>query len=485
LGCFDWDRSKSQRFSTPHDEKSRFMSRVAAAGQQHLLADFLRATGVLVSGTAGAQLVTAAAMPLVARLYGPAEFGSLAVFNGVVTTVSVAACLRYDIALALPEREEDAFALLTLAFMSAVSVALLTFGCVGFVAAVAPASVLQVGTSDAIWLIPIGVLCASVWLALQNWGIRSRRFSELAAARVSQSVAGGGVQIGIGLLGSGAIGLLGGSVAGYAVAALVLALGLRRITACDLPRLKVAKLRQIGWEYRRFPAYSTWEALANNASIQVPVILIGSVVAKSEAGYLMLAMYVMQAPMGLIGNATAQVYLSRAPEAHRRNELSSFTSEVLANLAKAGIGPILAISIASPEVFGLIFGPAWERAGWLVAWMGPWFALQFLASPISMALHVKGRQRTALVLQLFGLSVRVGAVMLAARYFESFVSEAYAVSGAVVYLVYLFVVLSVLRPKTHTLFRAVRQAAIWSLPWVGTGVAVAAGVQLAGPLLRS
>jgi hypothetical protein len=70
--------------------------------------------------------------------------------------------------------------------------------------------------------------------------------------------------------------------------------------------------------YRRFPVYSTWEALANSAAIHVPVILVAAVAAPDEAGYLMLAMYVLQAPMSLIGAAVGQVYLSKAPAVHGR-----------------------------------------------------------------------------------------------------------------------------------------------------------------------
>ena len=69
--------------------------------------------------------------------------------------------------------------------------------------------------------------------------------------------------------------------------------------------------------------------------------------------------------------------------------------------------------------------------------------LQLLAVPIAMSLHVTGRQRLALVLQFFGLLVRVSAILVASQWFSSRVAETYALSGAVFYLAYLVVVLSV------------------------------------------
>jgi hypothetical protein len=73
------------------------------------------------------------------------------------------------------------------------------------------------------------------------------------------------------------------------------------------------------------------------------------------------------------------------------------------------------------------------------------FILQFLVSPISMALHVTGNQKTALFLQLSGLVFRLGVVWVASRFALNSVSEAYAISGFVFYSIYLLVVLQTIK----------------------------------------
>ena len=144
-------------------------------------------------------------------------------------------------------------------------------------------------------------------------------------------------------------------------------------------------------------------------------------------------MTVIQAPMSLLGAATAQIYASRAPERSRKGELYPATIETLRSLAWVGVPPIVAIGLLSPFVFPYLFGEQWSRSGLLVLWMTPWFLFQFLASPISMSLHIVGQHRLAMMLQLGGLVLRTAAVLIAWKTAQGYLSEYYALSGAVFY----------------------------------------------------
>jgi O-antigen/teichoic acid export membrane protein len=116
---------------------------------------------------------------------------------------------------------------------------------------------------------------------------------------------------------------------------------------------------------------------------------------------------------------------------------------VLSGLLKSGVGPILFIGVVAPELFRIVFGSEWIRAGVLVTWMVPWFILQFLASPISLALHIQNRLLEAFLVQVFGLVLRTGEVVLAAALPGAHLSESYALSGAVFYFVYLILLLNI------------------------------------------
>lgn len=443
---------------------------------------FLRSVAVLVGGTALGHGITAAALPVLSRLYTPADFSLLAVFAGLVSIISVVACLRFDVAVALPEEDEEALRLLTLALGTALVCSFVVLIAV----LVAPGQIAhwlkQPGLQAYLWLLPVSVLLGGGYSALQMWFVREKAFALIARSRVAQSTASAGTQIASGVLAVGPGGLLFGHAMNTGAACLFL--GYRLLAGhtarAASKRMTWTALRRTFRRYDRFPKYSTFEALCNSAAIHLPVIMIAALAAPTEAGYLMLATYVMQAPMALVGAAVGQVYLAGAAHKHRQGLLGEFTAEVLGGLLKSGSGPLLAVGIVSPAIFGLIFGAGWERAGVLVAWMTPWFVLQFLSTPISMGLHVTGHQRLAFALQLLGLALRAGMVWLAASLSPLHVSEWYAVSGFLFYLLYLLTILW----RTRLDWTRFRESSRHAVPVCLVWIALAAALSFFVPTLR-
>lgn len=433
---------------------------------------FIRSVSILVGGTAVGQALMMLALPLLTRLYTPADFSVLAVYTSLLGIIAVPACLRLDIAIPLPKHDTDAANILVLALGFAIATSTL----VALPVLIAPAFVSKLLGSEGIklylWLLPIGVLFASTYSAVQFWATRKKNFSVIAKTRVSQAIGNISTQVGFGWFGTSPIGLVLGQIIGNGIGIASL---IRYITTKDALTLKAVRLSEMHRLlilYKRFPQYSAIEALANNASIQVPIIIIASMAIGPEAGFLALAMQVMQAPSSIIGGAIAQVYLSKAPEEHRLGSLGNFTTSILGGLIKTGVGPMIFAGIIAPEAFSLLFGEKWHRAGVLVIWMTPWLILQFLTSPISMALHVTGNQILALALQILGLCARLIAVLLAAIYFKSYISETYAISGAIFYLVYLILVMKIVSAHGHELLQKIKRSWIYILGWVLLGFSV-------------
>jgi O-antigen/teichoic acid export membrane protein len=409
---------------------------------------FVAATAKLVMGTAAGHAITLAVLPLLSRLYSPADFGALAVLSGAVGLFSAAACARFDIAIPLPAEDREASALLVLSLLCALVLALLLAVIVGSWPRHLADWVGQPGLARVWWFFPLGLFCTGSALALQNWFVRKKQFAELARNRVYQAGAAGGGQVGLGFAGFTPVGLLLGPVLNAGVACLVLGARVWRgerklLAAVDWPVLRATARR-----YRQFPRFSAAEALFNSAAIQAPILFLAGHASAAEVGCVALAMSVLQVPMALIGAAIGQVFFSQAAAEFRAGSLRPFTRQVLVLLLKSGGVPIIAAGLLAPMAVPLVFGAEWSRAGVLVGWMTPWFLLQFLVSPISFALHVTGRLGAAMALQVACLVIRFGAVYFAANYQPQLMAEAYALSGAVAYGFYLLVVLRVVKEDT-------------------------------------
>jgi O-antigen/teichoic acid export membrane protein len=439
---------------------------------------FIRAVSMLAGSTALGHLVTALALPFATRLYTPEEFSSLAAFTAVVAVIGVAACLRFDVAIPMCERGVEAVNLLSLSMLLAASIstalAVVAWALGDEFAAVFDGRV----SASHFLLVPLGVMSLASYSALQGWLLRFSRFDTLARAKVGQSVASAGTQLGLGWHGAGAAGLVLANVIYIGGSWLWLVWHIGRRHSTMLRRVRLRRMLAMGRRYDRFPKYSTLEALANSASIQVPLVLIAALAAGPQAGFVLLAMQVMQVPIAVIGTAVGQVYVSQAPAAHREGKLEAFTSDVLLKLLRVGTGPLLFAGIIAPGAFPVLFGTDWERSGWMVSWMTPWFLAQFVASPVSMALHVTGKQRAALSLQVFGLIVRVLTVCIAAQLAPSIIAESYAVSGLVFYVVYLAVVLHATNVRLSELCYALGRTVTVVAAWVIGGLIVAWGLSV-------
>jgi O-antigen/teichoic acid export membrane protein len=439
-------------------------------------AGFLRSISILVSGTVVAHGITALAMPVLSRLYSPADFSALAVFSGLLSVISVAACLRFDIAITLPDNDTDAVNILALALNSAVIVSVLL--AIPSLLMTQKVSLLlnQPNLEPYLWLLPIGVLLAASYSAFQNWFVRKKQFRVIATSRVCQSFAALGTQVGLGVAGIAPLGLLIGYIMNSGAACIVLVYNFLKAENKLVNTISVPRMRAMAATHHRFPKYSTFEAFSNSAAIQVPIIIIAAVAVGPEAGYLMMAMYVLQAPVALIGTAIAQVYLSRAPDEHRAGQLGKFTAEIFGKLLKAGAGPLLFAGIVSPVAFPIVLGEEWRRAGELVVWMTPWFIMQFIAYPISMGLHVTGKQRVALILQLFALIARVSVVWVFGSVAANKIAEAYAISGFVIYSVYAATVLHAVSIQKTEITRCSLQSLPYLFAWGVLGYITRLGI---------
>lgn len=451
---------------------------VADRLKQTLGGPFMRAVGILVGGTVLAQAILAATLPIATRLYSPDDFSTLAVFTGIISIISVGTCLRFDIAVPLPREERDGAAIVLLSCGIALAINLILLVAVLLLPETLAGWLGHPELAPYLWLVPVATFFVGAYSTLQFWFVRRKQFGQLARNRIMQAAGSSATQIGLGLVGIAPLGLLLGQLVNSGVGAI--RLGWR------FWRHEVDTLKTIGWQdvarlasqYERFPKFSTLEAMCNSAAIYLPIILLSAWTAGPEAGYLSLGMYAMQVPMSLIGNAVSQVYMSRGPEEARASNLGRFTIEVLSGLLKSGVGPILCIGVVAPELFRIIFGSEWTRAGVLVTWMVPWFILQFLASPISLALHIQNRLVEAFLLQVFGLVLRTGSVALAAALPGSHLSEFYAVSGAIFYFAYLALILNIVGAG----WRSSIPVVLRNLPvvafWIVLGLAANLGLSL-------
>ena len=407
---------------------------------QPILSRFLALAGGSVIG----QLAMIAVLPIITRLYDPADFGYLGAFSAIVMLVLPAACLRFDIAIPIPPDENHARALAVLGALSSAIISVFVMVVLLVFKSDLPSEYATVFERFG-WLIPLTLWAASVFSLAQFWAIRQNMFRNLAFSHVSRGVLGASTQVGVGFAGGGSIGLLMGQAIYMGLGAMVLVYAFFRQELADLRRLRLPDLVETARTYWRFPIFSTPEALLNAAAMHLPMLLVATFFGAKTAGLLYLAQRVTQIPVGLIGSNLSRVYIGEAPRQLAKGAFFRFTFRIWWGLLLAGLPAVLLAGLAMPYLSSALFGPKGEEVGHIVILLLPATLLQFCIMPVSTALHILSKQAIALTLQASGLVLQVGAILLALRIERLDPIAALAVGAALHYLIYNVTVLTAAR----------------------------------------
>jgi len=397
----------------------------------------------LLLGSAGGRIIAAAALPLVTRLYTPADFQSFASYMAIVTTVAIAACLRLEVLLPIVECPREAARI----FVLSVSAASLLCVALAIPILVSPGSVAVIpGLGDRpAWLplVPVGIFAAAVYSAGKYWATRQRRFSSVAMSRVTQAATSSAIAVAGGFCAAGPLGLVFGGIVnvGAGCGRFIADMWSRDRTMFE--STTITALRATLCRHRQHAVFSSLESLTNLAGSQVPILVVASC-SDTEAGHLCLAMQLLALPMALLGTGVGQVFLSRAGEAKVHGTLANLTLDSLRPMFLVGVVPVMFAALLAPRIVPLLFGQPWCRTGELVLLMAPWIGLQILASPVSMALYVNGCQQIMLIIAVGGMCLRVGATVFASwRGHAGMMVPALSWASAAYYAILLVVILRI------------------------------------------
>lgn len=361
---------------------------------------------MLAGGTAGSQLLLVLAAPLLTRLYTPEDFGVLAVYASLLGLICVISSLRYELAIPLPENDEEAASVTVLCLLIVLGATVLTSLLVVLFGNTTAEFLGAAKLSPYLWLLPVGVFASSTYSIFNYWSLRNKSFPAIARTKLRQAFTTLVLQIGAFKLGAPA--LLAGQVFGHSAGTLSLAL-----PAFKGPAFQNVSRHGIGRaarRYRRFPIFSTWEGLTNTASLQLAPMVFSAAFGPASLGLYALAHRVLTLPLGLVGYAIGQAFFAHAPDAHREGKMGTSVTHFTVTLARLGAPPLILLILFGPDLFALVFGTEWRHAGYIAAWMAPWLYLQFIYSPISTVFSVTESQGNAFAAQATLLFVRSAAL---------------------------------------------------------------------------
>lgn len=361
---------------------------------------FARHVATLMTGTVLAGAIGIIVMPVLTRLYRPEHFGVFAIYTSLLGVLSVVACWRYELAIVLPEKDEDAANLLLLCTVICFFMGLSTLILVAIFRTSLASLLRSPVLGSWLWFLPLSLIAAGLFHLLNYWSTRRKHFKRLAMRRITQSGITTVTQIGAGVLCNSVNvgGLIGGSIIGQLAAAGRLAWQVEIDEGKFIKQsLSRSGFIQVAKRYKKFPLFDVWSGLLNTGSTMLPTLLLGYFFTPVIVGLYALGYQVLAVPMSLVGTSIAQVFFPQANQAKRVGDLDRLTLKVFERLLSTGLVPIILLTIIAPDLFAVLFGTDWFTAGEYLRWMSLWLLFVFVSSPLSHIYSILEKQKEGLI----------------------------------------------------------------------------------------
>lgn len=371
--------------------------------------EFGRNVLTLMTGTTIAQSIPIAITPILTRLYTPEDFGLLAVFVALTVILGSIANGRYELAIMLPEKDEESINIAALCLLIAAGLSLLIL-----IAVIAFSSQIvnlldNQGIKFWLYFVPFVVLMTGMFNALNYLNTRKALYKDIAKANIYKSVGMASVQLGVGFVKSGATGLISGQIVAHMVSNYRLAKNANQ--NYDTNTVKLSEITRLAKRYQGFPKFSMWAVLANSLAYNLTNILISIYYSIATLGFYSLAQKILGMPVSLIGRSIGQVYFQQATIEKRQTGIAVNTfNKTIKKLLILSVAIFTPLYFILPAVFEIVFGQEWRIAGIYAQIILPFVAAQFVAASLSNTNNIFEKQKIALLWQIGLLSLTIGMI---------------------------------------------------------------------------
>jgi len=377
--------------------------------------EFTKNVLTLMTGTTIAQAIPVAISPILTRLYSPKDFGVLALFVAITSIFGSIANGRYELAIMLPKKDEDAINILALGFIINVVLSLFLL----LVVVVFHDNIVNLLNNKEIYpwlyLVPVSVFLMGLFNLLNYFNNRKKFYKDLAKANIYKSIGMAGVQLSFGFLKTGAFGLISGQIFSQIISNTKLFFNVKKLGLFG--GIRKVKMIAMGKRYKDFPKFTMWSVLANTLSTHLTNILISSFYSVKTLGFYSLAQRILGMPSSLIGGSIGQVFFEEATkEKHQTGKAIKTFNSTLKKLLIIAIPSFMLLYFIVEDLFGFVFGKEWVVAGNYAKILIPWFCIRFISSTLSITNVVFEKNKNGLYINIILLITSILSITFSAYF---------------------------------------------------------------------
>jgi O-antigen/teichoic acid export membrane protein len=378
--------------------------------------EFLKNTATLISGYTFVQVIAILIYFILSRIYTPADFGLFGLYMSIISITGIISTGKYEMAIMLPKKEEDAMNLLGLIGLISVLFSIILLFPVVFLNV--PISNLLGNEKISVWLyfVPLSTLMVGLFQGLKVYSNRFKEYRIISAANVGQSLTNSAGKLAIGPLFPGPVGLIIGSVLGELTGAAIFIGRFLKRKKKNLGLLEWKKMKILSKEYNLFPRFNMLQSVINNFSGSLPIFVFSSYFTPAITGLFTMGYTIIYRPVNTLATTFYQVLAQKIIEKNNQGlRLYPDIKKFLYGLLKLVTIPFLLVVLFAPAIFRITLGNEWEEAGKYTQIIIPWFFTTCLTMPLSFIPDMFRQQKKAMILDLIkfilrAISLAIGVV---------------------------------------------------------------------------
>ena len=380
---------------------------------------FLKSVSTLAMGTVFSQLFLFAVSPVLTRLYTASNFGILALFTSISTVVAIPTSGRYELAIGLPENDEEGANMAGLVVFLGGSVSLFYF------IVIVLAKHLHVHALDKVplinlqvaYLLPVFTFLAGVYSALTYWNQRKKKYKKIALGNSAQVIGATLFNVAFGLIGLKTFGLIWGLLIGQVCGSFTLFLTFYH--SGYLKKLRLSKFKENAKKYSAFPKYMIISDFSLTTSQQIVPIIFSILYNSSIVGYFSLANRLLKVPSIVLTSSIGNVFRNDAIDTIRETgNCSHLYFSTLKKLVVLSVPIFTFIFFVAPWLFSVLFGKTWVQSGYYAQIICLMLVFDFIALPLNGLFYVLQKQKVYMRLQFLNSLMGILVIILAHRVFE-------------------------------------------------------------------
>ena len=377
---------------------------------------------VAITGTGLAQLIHLGTTPIISRIYEPEFFGQFALFNSLLGIATALSLFKFDLALIGAEDDEiSTFKKMLSQLGYLVALLVLIYFALN--------SMLN-KTEYIYLLLAIAIIPSNkfwTFKAIQN---RAGKFKRLSIGKILDNTLNAITSIVFGLLGIKEFGLLIGKIIGLITNAIYLK------DKTELSNIKPKK--ELVSKYIEFPKYSFPGELITHLNINVSVFVFAYLFSATEVGFIGLTTRVLSMPVNFISITFFDVFKQKAMNDYKETgEFLTIFTKFFFMLSSICIAMILVVFFFSEDLFTLVFGENWLKAGVYAKYLCFLYGVRLIVGSLSYSFEINKKNHWIFIFQVIYLIAGVGSLFISYNMTKDdvFAIKVYSFTLASIYLI--------------------------------------------------